>query len=253
MTDTDKVFAGFCSGCVADPSRCALARNHTAASVQEALYSFISNLKYHPIVVPTPAGEFLLDYSLIKQLTFIILYSPVAWPRYAGFLDGLLTRNMTPVVEYITDLLSVPPVVEAEAMPGIKCSDVVAPPPPRDSASSSAMEQILPVIEGRHRRSRIAGDAADDVPMACAQWRMAARERYRGDFRVRTRRPVLLIGNSADPVTPLASARNVSEGFGGSVLLQHGGYGVSILLPIATYLLILSWVYFQGSVQGIES
>jgi len=48
-----------------------------------------------------------------------------------------------------------------------------------------------------------------------------------GDFRVKTKNPVLLIGSTYDPVTPIASAHNVSAGFEGSVVLERGGFGVS--------------------------
>ncbi|KAK4238918.1 proteinase [Achaetomium macrosporum] len=222
FTDTDKVFAGFCSGCVADPARCPLARNHTAASLEEAILSFMYHLKYNPIAVHIPdLGGTLVEYTLLRQLTLNNLYAPSIWPAFATFLDGLMSGDMGPVIAYITSLLSQPSPVAAEALQGIKCGDVLV--------RSPTLEDILPVVEGRHRASKVAGDAADHVPMWCAQWQIDAKERYRGDFRVRTRNPVLVIGNTYDPVTPLAAARNVSAGLEGSVVLQHDGYGHSSL------------------------
>ena len=66
--------------------------------------------------------------------------------------------------------------------------------------------------------------------MLCAQWQFVGKDRYEGDFRVKTKKPILFIGNTYDPVTPLASAKAMSEKFEGSVVLERGGYGVS--LPI---------------------
>ena len=64
--------------------------------------------------------------------------------------------------------------------------------------------------------------------MPCARWPLpGARERYDGDFRVKTKNPVLVVSAVWDPVTPLVSAKNVSSGFEGSVLLQRDGFGVS--------------------------
>lgn len=61
----------------------------------------------------------------------------------------------------------------------------------------------------------------------CAQWPFEAAERYEGSFLgVETKNPILFVGNTYDPVTPLASAHNVSAGFVGSVVLQHDRYGV---------------------------
>ena len=65
-------------------------------------------------------------------------------------------------------------------------------------------------------------------PMLCAQWPFEAKERYSGDFNVKTRTPLLFIGNTYDPATPAASARNMSASFEGSGMLERNGYGVSL-------------------------
>jgi hypothetical protein len=219
FTDTDAVFAGFCSGCVADPEHCVLARNRTASELQGAIYNLLETIKQNPIVLPIAGTEVLLDYSAVKSATFSILYAPSAWPTYAAVLDGLLAGNLGVVSDYINAILSAPAATSDEAEFGIKCSDKFS--------RTSHLTDILPEVEARHQLSRIAGDTADSVTMACAQWKFDAKERYTGDFQVRTKKPMLVIGNTYDPVTPLVSARNVSDGFEGSVLLQHDGYGVS--------------------------
>ncbi|KAE8385908.1 hypothetical protein BDV23DRAFT_187812 [Aspergillus alliaceus] len=60
LADMDKVFTGFCSECVATPDRCPLARNRTASKL-EALYQFVENVKYYPIVLPIAGTPTLLD------------------------------------------------------------------------------------------------------------------------------------------------------------------------------------------------
>lgn len=60
---------------------------------------------------------------------------------------------------------------------------------------------------------------------ACAQWPYSAKERYEGDFQVKTKNPVLILGNTGDAFTPLVSAYNLSSGFEGSVVLEIDGYG----------------------------
>lgn len=67
---------------------------------------------------------------------------------------------------------------------------------------------------------------------ACAQWPYNAKERYQGDFQVKTKNPVLFIGNTGDAHTPLVSAYNVSSGFEGSSVLEIDGYGhASVAVP----------------------
>jgi hypothetical protein len=218
FTDTDAVFAGFCSGCIGAPSNCSLAHNYTISELQQIIYSFLESIKYNPIPLSIPSVRFLLDYSIVKSLVFSILYAPASWPRFATVLDGLLAGNLSVVGDYITALLAAPSGLDDEAEFGIKCGDTVA--------LSSSLEDALPEILARHQKSRIAGDTVDSVEMLCAQWDMAATERYGGNFQVRMRNPLLVIGNTFNPVTPLVSDRNVSSGFEGSVLLQHNGYGV---------------------------
>lgn len=70
------------------------------------------------------------------------------------------------------------------------------------------------------------GQVGIPLSMIATQWKLEAKERYTGDFRVKTKHPMLVIGNTYDPTTPLRSARNISESFEGSVVLEHGGYGV---------------------------
>jgi hypothetical protein len=103
---------------------------------------------------------------------------------------------------------------------GIRCGD--------NAIRAERLEQVMPVVNALYNASYILGDIEASVTITCAAWRIEARERYKGGFHdVRTRSPLLFIGNTFDPLTPLASARNASMGFEGSRVLQHDGYGVS--------------------------
>jgi hypothetical protein len=63
--------------------------------------------------------------------------------------------------------------------------------------------------------------------MLCSQWKIQAKERYEGDFRAKTRNPVLLIGSPYDGRTPISGAFAANKTLEGSVVLQHNGLGVS--------------------------
>ena len=104
-----------------------------------------------------------------------------------------------------------------EAQYGIKCADL-------DKYSSLSDWEVIQ--DARHEQSYWAD--ASDIVVSCARWRFDAKERYEGNFTVKTRNPIMLIGNTADPVTPIVGARNASAGYEGSVVLQHDSYGVSI-------------------------
>lgn len=115
-----------------------------------------------------------------------------------------------------------------QALRGIHCSD-------RFNRISS-LEDFLPVSDRLHDISRLMGSVELPIASDCAQWPIKAKERYEGDFQVSPRKPVLIVGNSHDGHTPIASARNVSAGFEGSVVLEVNGYGVSRIHLLQKYM-----------------
>jgi hypothetical protein len=78
-----------------------------------------------------------------------------------------------------------------------------------------------------HQASLHFADMKMAETMMCARWSMRAAEQYRGAFDVIMRSPTLVMGNTYDSITPLASARNVGELFEGIVFLRHDAYGVN--------------------------
>ncbi|KIE02022.1 Peptidase S33 tripeptidyl aminopeptidase-like protein, partial [Metarhizium majus ARSEF 297] len=232
FADSDNVMKGFVKGCIANPEACVLAKNQTAAQLEESIYQLFQKLKSEPIGVPVPGypgGGLLIDYSFMSAVIFRQLYTPFIWQYTAKCIAALMTGQSTdPGLEHCVPGLAQTTAAEAsakadqEAQFGIKCSDV--------RVRTANLTQVLPVLEERRKKSRFFGDYADTVLAKCAHWTMPAKERYMGDFNVSPKNPVLIIGNTNDPVTPLISARNVSETFEGSVLLQHDSYGHDSLM-----------------------
>jgi hypothetical protein len=65
-------------------------------------------------------------------------------------------------------------------------------------------------------------------------WKIRPAEKFKGPFGpTNTSFPLLVIGNTADPVCPLASAKKMSKYFKGSVLLTVDTPGVSRLFALA--------------------
>jgi len=94
---------------------------------------------------------------------------------------------------------------------------------------SFAAQEAEGVFQRLYKTSRLVGDVVVPISAHCAQWPWHARETYRGDFRVKTKNPVLVASNVWDSHTPLRSAVNVSAGFEGSGLLVVNATGVSFL------------------------
>lgn len=149
------------------------------------------------------------------------LYNTAYWPVLTDALDALMSGNYTLFTENSAKLSSSYDSVGArsDAQLQIRCGDKIA--------RVDTLDEFLPIMDRQERGSKIFGDNQTTLEMMCAQWRLNAKERYAGDFAVKTRHPVMFIGNTADALGSLVSAKNMSVAFEGSRVLQVDGYGVS--------------------------
>ncbi|RMZ41762.1 proteinase [Aspergillus flavus] len=227
VADVDTVLKGFCSGCFAAPELCPLAKIYSsAANLEAAIYVMLDELKFNPIPIPSNGG--VITYTDVKSTIKEALYAPNSWPLTSELIYYVQTRNATvlgssevysTVKSYGLSASLTSSSNEVES--GIRCSD---------KAASASMSDVLPYSNVRASLSRIASDGAN-TDMRCAQWnkKMYAKERYTGDFDVKTPHPVLVLSNRYDPSTPLAAAKNLTATFEGSVLLEQNGYGHTTL------------------------
>ncbi|KAK8124076.1 TAP-like protein-domain-containing protein [Apiospora kogelbergensis] len=216
--DTDKLFSAFIKECA--DSKCPLARgNVTAVDLEAKVYGLFDALKYNPM----PYLGFMIDYSFVKSITFRSIYWPSQWPDLAMLLDSLLTGNLEALLtnQIVLDLLKPGAVDITPALTGIWCSDA--------SMRTAKLADLRPSIDALMAASKLSGDLYAPLVSRCAQWPFAAKERYAGNFTAKTHHPIMLIGNTLDPITPLFSAHNMSAGFEGSVVLEQRGYGHTTL------------------------
>jgi hypothetical protein len=169
----------------------------------------------------------MVTYGGLKSTIVSALYFPVKWSNLATLLAAVLERNAS---AYVAAGASAPDPFPPSTFPdfsglevvrGIQCAD--------KSFRANDLVEMRPVLARFESESWVRGDGdAAIAAIQCARWKFASKERYTGTFdNIRTKFPALIVGNSIDPTTPLASARNLSEGLRGSVLLQNNGYGVS--------------------------
>ena len=102
----------------------------------------------------------------------------------------------------------------------IACGEVPSPP-----------ASAFPAIDAfAQQRSGVVGPfwAWDYEP--CSTWPVRSAHRYRGPWDRRTANPVLVIGNTFDPATPLRGAVAMAQNLGRARLLTMDGYGHTALL-----------------------
>lgn len=235
-TSADAAFSEFFRHCVRKNSTvCPLNQNGTTAADLEAkVYQLIERVKYNPIALPAEYIDFdalflgtKVDYSGLKNAITTTLYQPFMFSTMAAGLQAILGGTFAGLASWRDLGNSIfSSAIQAETANGIFCGDRV----PR----ADSVEELLPSIHKSAAVSRLAGqDWLNTITTTpCAQWPFEAKERYLGDFTARTANPILLVGNTWDPVTPFASAQNVSAGFVGSVAVEQVGFGVSALLAV---------------------
>lgn len=241
-SSSDKGFSGIFSSCVAAPDLCPLARGKaTAAELEQAVWNLINTVKFHP----TPLGSFMLDYNVLKGIIVQSMYGTFYWPLLTTLLDMLITGNTKDALPVLIELAGGTSVTEESkqvllGVMGIHCAD--------RTVRVSKFEDFLPVVDQLYKTSKFFGDVTSAISMICAQWKMSAKEVYKGDFQAKTKKPVLFIGNTGDGFTPLVSAYNVSSGFKDSVVLEVNGYGHSSLaVPSTCVFNIISTYWLNGT------
>lgn len=194
--------------------------NQTAEELANTIDSLLENLKYNPIGLFVQETPLLIDYTHVKSVMFSSMYSPLKWPVLSEMLQSMIIGNMTEFVELYVALGGAAPT--SQALLGIRCGDT--------AIRAENVTSLEPLIAGMTAASQWGGlDFGPSTLIACATWQQKAKEIYSGSWKVKTKNPLLFIGSGRDPVTPLSSAMANSANFSGSVVLQHNGYGVSLL------------------------
>lgn len=229
LDSADTAFRAFVEGCVSTPENCALVPSNptnstnstsiSADALEQTLWDLIFDIKANPISF----NDTLIDYQLVKSGLLASLYLQSSFPALAIGFAALLADDPATFVPVWDSILATFAAVANEQLAAIRCSD--------RSARVDSLEELMPIVEEKYELSQTLGDLLPALDAVCAQWKFQAKERYEGTFEEETNFPMLIIGNFADAQTPLVSARNVSESFSNSVLLELNGVGVRFASP----------------------
>lgn len=213
LLGVDAAWESYLKDCIEAGDKCALSPlNSTASDLADTLSRTADRYR-----TPATAGSGILTYSTVKTLYYVTLQSPESASELTTLLNNLVTgEDLADVVEYLALLDE-----EGgnEAGWGIACGDTI----PRADNIKGVMDEVDYLMES----SPEFGGVAPEFSMICARWPFKAKEVKTVDEEVETRKPVLFVGNTYDPATPVHSAYTMSELFPGSVVVEQKGYGVS--------------------------
>ncbi|ORY57804.1 TAP-like protein-domain-containing protein [Pseudomassariella vexata] len=243
LQDTDQIprkWNDYCQGS-GSKDRCSFYFEGMPASYMSSIIGVITNrLRNSPIVLPvSEEGPMIFEHADIMSMLVNALYEPyrtsdVFFDVLGGLLEG---PNVTRATAWKANrvrqkvLLSNACVDDgpfsetcvagqSRYVPGvaIRCAD-------GDDVSNDTKDEYKEYLQKLQRQSDIMGTMWSTLRLACMGWKARPAWAYKGAIEGRTTSPILAIGNTLDPVTPLRNARGIPALFPGSAVLQQNTEG----------------------------
>jgi len=206
----------FLEGCSkAGPDGCALASNkETAKEIETRISQFFDDLYASPLAVPHAQQPRALTSGAARTFLYAALHAPREWVPAALALSQAMRSNGTLLVD------SIPPdfTTDLERL-AVICSDQ----PHIDvPLAEEFIESSLDLL--RNVSGFAMSMLTTEPTQGCEYWPVEPRERFVGPWNSTLRNPILIVSNTADPVTPLWVARGVQRRLSHSsrLLLQDG-------------------------------
>ncbi|EJC98516.1 uncharacterized protein FOMMEDRAFT_171118 [Fomitiporia mediterranea MF3/22] len=242
ILDMDKTYTNILDACVqAGPSVCPIFEN-TTAQVHARIENLLNKLRIEPVLLfnSTAINSAVVDYATVRSQIFEALYFP--YESGALLTEGLAALEQgNPSLIYQSSSESVfhsfledecpvqtgKPFVAGtlEVTSTILCGDIVTDDVQTIDYARAAYDfssKLSPEFAGVWLAETL-----------CSGWTVRAEDRFNGSFIQNTSFPLLVIGNVADPVTPLANAVKMSKGFASSVLLTRNASGHTSLSGVS--------------------
>lgn len=214
LHDTEKVMQYFYKTCAAAPGKCSLANTgSTPDDIEAKVQSIFAHLYHNPIPISDPDVLFpeVMTYSDIRMLTYRSLGAPlIGFPMLAKIFSAIEKRNIS---SFATGL---------HQMKSCGCELSCSPPEPQyindqESSISSLCSDGAPqdwyntTYFNEHHLKKLedisptGGAISAFVRLSCTGWKIRPLYRYDQPYGGQTSHPILWVGNTADPVTPVTS------------------------------------------------
>nr|POE88123.1 putative hydrolase [Quercus suber] len=234
LRDAEKAMDLFYVHCVrAGYPACALANEtseSTIAGVKERTENIIASLYHNPLPVIGPNPE-VITYNDVKTLITGALYHPMkVFPLLAKLLADIEQGNGTLFAEMLADKHSFlcrgsafrnhnrKGGIAGDSMVAISCTD-------GDDQSWVTRTMFESFSKELAVISPSMGSEWSKIRMRCIHYGVRPLHRFVGPWKAKTSHPLLLIGNTADPVTPAHHAHHMAKGFEGARVLTQDSAG----------------------------
>lgn len=247
LRDTDKLYPKLAEYCYdGGPENCALWDETGPAAISSKVDEAVSVLRSNPVSMTgnDTTGPEVVTLADLKRFIRLMVYHPLKdLPQTAQILSELLNGNAETLADWKRQQRPISlgqPVskqctkdgpysaschssggqsmVQWEATYGIACTDGT-------SRLQETKEEFREYADKLIAQSSLIGAGWASIMLPCTAWHARAHWRYEGDFRNKTAHPILFVGNTLDPVTPLHNAFVMAEGFDGAGVLHQDSEG----------------------------
>ncbi|KAK5089962.1 hypothetical protein LTR05_000130 [Lithohypha guttulata] len=259
LYDNNKNLHWFYYSCFHAGKKCAFFDSNTTSlsDLEKKMHTLLNRLRNNPLAVAHNGSADLVTYDDMANLIHGAAYAPrYFWPDVAQVAQDLLNNNGTSIIKYLKSLqIPQSPNTNTPTSPddhkSLVLNNETLPYPPDYSGGLEGAISILcgdgESLNGltKHdwkqrfsqlnNQSAIAGPFWAAIPFMCQHWpsslRPADQNRFKGPFQSRLAdyderaSPLLFIGNTADPVTPLRNAIGNSRHHEGSRVLTQDSPG----------------------------
>ncbi|KAL1685456.1 Alpha/Beta hydrolase protein [Schizophyllum commune] len=249
LASSEATFAGFAAGCAkAGKTACPLVQgdNDTAADVEKHFHDLLDLA--HNLTVSGADMSAVPTSAEARADLYTIMYFTQLWHSAATLINDwgtaleALAANQSVPAEIAAELSSFKTnfsAVPSYAEQAIYCSDVV------DAGNMTMRDGFDTIVSASANVSPLFGPRWGDPGNACFAWPARAVERYTGPWDNKLKNKILIIGNTADPITPFENAQLMTKLLGDSaVLVKQDGFGHTSLgeMSSCTYGLINTYL-----------
>ncbi|KAL5116914.1 hypothetical protein ACEQ8H_005131 [Pleosporales sp. CAS-2024a] len=233
LTDNQKAINSFYTYCKeSGPAICPLATSSsTMDDIQLRVQNISSSLYHNPLAINSAGGPDIVTYTDVQMLLFESAYLPQAtFPLLAQILAAIEVGHGS-VLDILKDsyrnkhVYSCSPPNSTQfdfgssvATYAILCSDGI-------DVTSETVTEFTSYWKNLQAMAPTSGAIWSMLRMRCDSWPLQATHKFSGPFGGNTWHPMLFLSNTADPVTPLRSARLMHSLFPSSGLLVTDAAG----------------------------
>ncbi|KAJ6552931.1 TAP-like protein-domain-containing protein [Mycena capillaripes] len=254
LSSTEKTYTFFLETCAeAGPTRCPISQyaGESYTELEQRLENFFDALAVAPMPVPFALRPGFLTSGAARGLLLMYLEQPREWSdaahAFAAALAGngaaLLNKLLTPGHDSSPN--------HDLARSAVTCLDSPHPSSAHDIPTAEVLaSELMHVLRdvSPHFGASLSIGEPDG---GCEYWPARAPERFTGPWNATLAWPMLIVSNTMDPITPIASGLRVNKLMGNSSLLviQDGPGHCSSSVPMPCMLKLVQ-AYFAGTLPA---